>query len=66
MNLQKYSPGTERLVTNAASHLTNITAYDAHGQPLTIVDPNGLMTTFTYDDLLRDFRTIRKLKTPRW
>ena len=30
-------------------HVTSITAYNAHGQPLTIVDPNGLTTTLTYD-----------------
>ena len=27
----------------------SITAYNAHGQPLTIVDPNGLTTTLAYD-----------------
>lgn len=36
-------------VTNAAGHVTSITAYNAHGQPLTIIDPNGLTTTITYD-----------------
>ena len=33
-------------VTNALGHRTQITAYDAHGQPLSIIDPNGLTTTF--------------------
>ncbi len=36
-------------ITNAASHATSITNYNAHGQPLTIVDPNGLTTTLVYD-----------------
>ena len=29
--------------------VTQITAYNAHGRPLTLVDPNGLTTTLTYD-----------------
>ena len=36
-------------VTNAAGHQTSITDYNAYGQPLTIVDPNGLTTTLAYD-----------------
>ncbi|HKA60624.1 MAG TPA: DUF6531 domain-containing protein, partial [Gemmatimonadales bacterium] len=36
-------------ITNALGHTTQITAYDTHGKPLTIVDPNGLVTTLTYD-----------------
>ncbi len=36
-------------ITNALGHTTQITAYDAHGRPLTIVDPNGALTTLTYD-----------------
>jgi YD repeat-containing protein len=45
--------GNIATITNAAGHTTNITAYNAHGQPLTIVDPNGLTTTMTYDARLR-------------
>jgi YD repeat-containing protein len=45
--------GNVATVSNAAGHLTSITAYDAHGQPLTIVDPNGLTTTLTYDERQR-------------
>jgi YD repeat-containing protein len=45
--------GNVATVTNAAGHVTQITAYNAHGQPLTIVDPNGLTTTLTYDARLR-------------
>jgi len=41
--------GNVATVTNAAGHVTQITAYNAHGQPLTIIDPNGLTTQLTYD-----------------
>jgi YD repeat-containing protein len=41
--------GNVATITNAAGHVTSITAYNAHGQPTTIVDPNGLVTTLTYD-----------------
>ena len=36
-------------VTNAAGHTTTITSYNAHGQPLSITDANGLTTTMGYD-----------------
>jgi YD repeat-containing protein len=36
-------------VTNAVGHMTSITSYDVHGRPLTIIDPNGLITTLAYD-----------------
>ena len=36
-------------ITNALGHITTITSYDAHGNPLTISDPNGVITTLTYD-----------------
>jgi YD repeat-containing protein len=41
--------GNVATITNAAGHVTSITAYNAHGQPLTIIDPNGLTTTLAYD-----------------
>lgn len=41
--------GNVATITNALGHVTQITAYDANGRPLTIVDPNGLVTTLTYD-----------------
>ncbi|MGB8436209.1 MAG: DUF6531 domain-containing protein, partial [Burkholderiales bacterium] len=41
--------GNLRRVTNAAGHVTDITAYDAHGQPTHIVDPNGLVSVLAYD-----------------
>jgi YD repeat-containing protein len=36
-------------ITNAAGHVTSITAYNGHGQPLTIIDANGTATTLAYD-----------------
>jgi RHS repeat-associated protein len=41
--------GNIATITNALGHVTQVTAYNAHGQPLTIVDPNGLTTTLAYD-----------------
>ncbi|HET7362276.1 MAG TPA: DUF6531 domain-containing protein, partial [Burkholderiales bacterium] len=41
--------GNIATITNAAGHVTSIAAYNAHGQPFTIVDPNGLTTTLVYD-----------------
>jgi YD repeat-containing protein len=41
--------GNVASITNALGHLTSITAYNAYGQPLTIIDPNGLTTTLAYD-----------------
>ncbi len=35
--------------TNALGHATRITAHNAHGQPLTIVDANNITTTLSYD-----------------
>ena len=36
-------------VTNALGHVTQVDAYNPHGQPLTVLDPNGLTTTLAYD-----------------
>jgi YD repeat-containing protein len=41
--------GNVATITNAAGHTTSITAYNAHGQPLTIIDANGLATALAYD-----------------
>jgi YD repeat-containing protein len=41
--------GNVATISNALGHLTSISAYNAHGQPLTIVDPNGLTTNLSYD-----------------
>jgi YD repeat-containing protein len=40
-------------VTNAAGHVMSYLTYDAHGKPLTVSDPNGLVTTLTYDGAQR-------------
>lgn len=39
--------------TNALGHITQITRYNAHGQPEVIIDPNGLTTTLAYDNRQR-------------
>jgi YD repeat-containing protein len=53
-------PGNVASITNALGPVTQITAYSAHGQPLTIVDPNGLVTTLAYDlRQLADFQDRR-------
>ena len=53
--------GNVASITNAAGHITSITAYNAHGQPLTIIDPNGLTTTLAYDP--RQRLTSRTVET---
>jgi len=45
--------GNVAMITNALGQTTSITAYNAYGQPLTIVDPNGLTTNLTYDSRMR-------------
>jgi YD repeat-containing protein len=35
-------------ITNAAKQITQLSNYDAHGRPGKIIDPNGLITDFTY------------------
>jgi len=41
--------GNVATIANALGQQSSITAYNAHGQPLTVVDPNSLTTTLTYD-----------------
>lgn len=41
--------GNLRSITNPLGHVTQITAYDAHGRPVTTIDANGLTTALTYD-----------------
>lgn len=41
--------GRVQTTTDALGHVTTYNTYDAHGQPLTITDPNGVVTTLTYD-----------------
>jgi RHS repeat-associated protein len=43
------SSGFLSSVTDALSHETQITATNGRGKPTTIVDPNGITTTLTYD-----------------
>jgi RHS repeat-associated protein len=45
--------GQLQTVTDALGHVTTYNTYNAHGQPLTITDPNGVVTTLTYDGRLR-------------
>lgn len=51
--------GNVATITNAAGHVTQITAYDPNGRPLSITDPNGLVTTLTYHP--RGWLTSRQL-----
>lgn len=41
--------GNVATVTDALNHVTRFTAYNLHGQPTQIVDPNGFVTDLTYD-----------------
>ncbi|MGV1038026.1 MAG: RHS repeat protein, partial [Candidatus Nanopelagicales bacterium] len=41
--------GNLATIVNALGQVTQVTAYDLNGNPLTIVDPNGVTTTLTYD-----------------
>ncbi len=43
------SAGNLTSITNALSQQTQFTSYDAHGNPLTIIDPNNVTTILTYD-----------------
>ena len=45
--------GQLNTVSNAVGQVTTFNTYNAHGQPLTITDPNGVVTTLTYDTRLR-------------
>ncbi len=51
--------GQLHTVTDATGHITTYSSYNAHGQPLTISDPNGVVTTLTYD--LRQRLTSRQV-----
>ena len=43
------SLGNLNAVTDALGHVTNISSYNADGQPLSFKDPNGLVTKLQYD-----------------
>ncbi|MEW5933851.1 MAG: DUF6531 domain-containing protein, partial [Bacillota bacterium] len=49
-------------ITNALGHITEILAYDLHGHPTQIKDPNGLITTLTYTP--RGWLDTRSLSGP--
>lgn len=44
-----YQCGRLYTVTNALNQTTTFHTYNAHGQPLTLTDPNGVVTTLAYD-----------------
>src|SRR6185503_3383152 len=48
-----YQCGQLETVTTALGQITTYNTYNAHGQPLTITDPNGVVTTLTYDTRAR-------------
>jgi RHS repeat-associated protein len=43
------SSGYLQTITNALSQATTVTSWDWRGAPLSVTDPNGVITTFTYD-----------------
>jgi RHS repeat-associated protein len=45
--------GELETVTDPVGNVTTYNTYNAHGQPLTITDANGVVTTLTYDNRLR-------------
>jgi RHS repeat-associated protein len=45
--------GQVQTITDALGHITTFNTYNAHGQPLTVTDPNGVVTTLTYDARMR-------------
>jgi len=53
-------------ITNALGHLTLFSAYNSHGQPLSITDPNGVITTFEYDTRQRLIRRTAGERTTRF
>jgi YD repeat-containing protein len=56
-----YQCGQIQTITNAVGQVTTFNTYNGHGQPLTITDPNGVVTTLTYD--ARQRVTSRKVGT---
>jgi RHS repeat-associated protein len=45
--------GQLQTVTDAAGNLTTFGSYNAHGQPLSVTDPNGTLIALTYDNRQR-------------
>lgn len=54
-----YECGQLQTATNPLGHVTSYLTYNAHGQPLTMTDPNGVSITMTYD--LRQRLTSRSV-----
>ena len=48
-------------ITNGLNQVTTVTSYNAYGQPLTITDPNSVVTTLAYD--ARERLTSRQTST---
>jgi RHS repeat-associated protein len=53
--------GQIQTITDVLGHITTFNTYNAHGRPLTVTDPNGVVTTLTYD--LRQRLTSRQIGT---
>jgi len=45
----EYTNGNLTRITNALGHVSELTAHDAHGRVLAMVDANGLATSYAYD-----------------
>jgi RHS repeat-associated protein len=45
--------GQVHTITDAVGNVTTYNTYNPHGLPLTITDPNGVITTLVYDSRLR-------------
>jgi RHS repeat-associated protein len=56
-----YQCGQIQTITNALGQVTTFNTYNAHGQPLTVTDPNGVVTILTSDG--RQRRTSRQVGT---
>lgn len=50
---KRFRRGDLHTTINALGHVTTYNVYDGNGQPLTITDPNGVVTTLTYDSRYR-------------
>lgn len=55
--------GRVATVTNALGHVTQYGAYDLNGNPLSIIDPNGEITTLAYDARQRLTRRTQGSRT---
>lgn len=49
-----YNPqGFVQTITNEVGHVTTVTAWNFRGQPASVTDANGVVTTYTYDGMGR-------------